>query len=113
MALPAGTGSTALRDCRLGRGARLTAYSRSCFGLNGGLEAPITAGIHESRTDWAGTMHAAAPGCPPALPPSGVPFQQAVFFFLGPPSHILWRIKWPLLVNMFIAGLITIDQVGN
>lgn len=96
---------------RLGRGARLTEHLRSCFSLSEGLEAPITAGIDKSRTKWAGTMHAAAPGCSPALPPSG--FQQAVFFFFGPPSHILWRIKWPLLVNMFIAGLITIDQVRN
>jgi signal recognition particle receptor subunit beta len=35
---------------------------------------------------------------------------QATFFYLGPPGHILWNIKWPLLLNMAIATIVTVDQ---
>eukprot|EP00775_Hariotina_reticulata_P013776 gene13776-13897_t len=38
-------------------------------------------------------------------------FLHATLFYLGPPSHILWHIKYPLLLNMAIAVLITADQV--
>eukprot|EP00775_Hariotina_reticulata_P001996 gene1996-2318_t len=36
---------------------------------------------------------------------------QAVVFYVGPPGHILWHIKWPLLMNMTIAVLLIVCQV--
>lgn len=34
-----------------------------------------------------------------------------MFFYLGPPSHVLYHIKLPLAVDMAIAILITINVV--
>lgn len=36
-------------------------------------------------------------------------FVQAVFCYIGPPSHLLWHIKLPLLFNMAIAALVMAD----
>ena len=52
-----------------------------------------------SPADWAPIINLA---CHP----------QAVFFYLGPPSHVLYHIKIPLSVNMAIAILITVNTVG-
>jgi hypothetical protein len=36
---------------------------------------------------------------------------HSIFVYLGPPSYILWNIKWPLLFNMIIAAAAYLDSI--
>jgi hypothetical protein len=48
-----------------------------------------------------------------ALITSSWRYYNGLFCYLGPPANILWRIRWPMLVNIVIAILVVADAYAD